>query len=215
MSELQIFNAHPKLYWGTGRTPIMCSSGLRQWRLQMAPPEGITEILGHQIPTTGVLGASGPDLEARGFPRGPPCPVSDGWPWGRRWHFFFAWIFVLNGLGFGLWSLLRGHAARDLWPTANDVRSFRRTVLDHLRFRHPTGEAARHYNVLQKIAYAGVIFGLAPSSSPRGWPCRRPWTPCSRGCPASSAGGSPPAPFTSSPASPSWDSCWAISSWSG
>jgi thiosulfate reductase cytochrome b subunit len=37
-----------------------------------------------------------------------------------------------------------------------------RSILDHLRFRHPSGEAARHYNVLQKIAYLSVIFGLLP-----------------------------------------------------
>ena len=81
---------------------------------------------------------------------------------GRRWHFFFAWIFVLNGLGFGLWALLRGHAARDLRPTGADWRGIIRTLLDHVRFRHPTGEAARRYNVLQKLAYLGVIFALGP-----------------------------------------------------
>jgi thiosulfate reductase cytochrome b subunit len=31
-----------------------------------------------------------------------------------------------------------------------------------LRFRHPTGEAAKHYNVLQKITYLSVIFGVLP-----------------------------------------------------
>ena len=34
--------------------------------------------------------------------------------------------------------------------------------MDHLFFRHPSGEEAKHYNVLQKIAYTGVIFGLGP-----------------------------------------------------
>ena len=32
-----------------------------------------------------------------------------------------------------------------------------------MRFRHPTGEAAKRYNVLQKLAYLGVIFVLAPA----------------------------------------------------
>ena len=162
MSGLQIFNAHPKLYWGDRSDPDHVLFGLTAVEAPDGATRGITEILGHQIPTTGVLGASGSDLEARGFPSWATLPGERWLAMGRRWHFFFAWIFVLNGLGFGLWSLLRGHAVRDLWPTADDVRSFRRTLLDHLRFRHPTGEATRHYNVLQKTAYAGVIFGLAP-----------------------------------------------------
>src|SRR6185369_4753474 len=33
---------------------------------------------------------------------------------------------------------------------------------DHLRFRHPAGNAAKRYNVLQKIAYLTVIFVLVP-----------------------------------------------------
>jgi thiosulfate reductase cytochrome b subunit len=35
-------------------------------------------------------------------------------------------------------------------------------VIDHLRFRHPRGEASKHYNVLQKCAYLAVIFFLLP-----------------------------------------------------
>ena len=33
---------------------------------------------------------------------------------------------------------------------------------DHLRLRHPKGNEAKRYNVLQKLAYIGVLFGLAP-----------------------------------------------------
>jgi thiosulfate reductase cytochrome b subunit len=33
---------------------------------------------------------------------------------------------------------------------------------EHLRLRFPRGEAARHYNVLQKLAYLGVLFILGP-----------------------------------------------------
>ena len=31
------------------------------------------------------------------------------------------------------------------------------SVIDHIRLKHPTGEAAKRYNVLQRIAYLGVI----------------------------------------------------------
>jgi thiosulfate reductase cytochrome b subunit len=37
-----------------------------------------------------------------------------------------------------------------------------KSIVGHLRFRHPTGEAAKHYNVLQKLAYVTVIFFLLP-----------------------------------------------------
>jgi thiosulfate reductase cytochrome b subunit len=42
------------------------------------------------------------------------------------------------------------------------LRSVGQSIRDHLRFRHPTGEAAKRYNVLQKIAYLVVIFLLLP-----------------------------------------------------
>src|SRR5262249_4758829 len=36
------------------------------------------------------------------------------------------------------------------------------SVKDHARFRHPRGEAATHYNVLQKVTYLSVIFVWFP-----------------------------------------------------
>jgi thiosulfate reductase cytochrome b subunit len=33
-------------------------------------------------------------------------------------------------------------------------------VLDHLRLKHPTGEAAKRYNVLQRLAYLGLILAV-------------------------------------------------------
>src|SRR5437879_821099 len=94
----------------------------------------------------------------------PVSPVAhDQWlAMGRRWHLFFAWIFVINGLLFGLYAILSRHLTRDLFPWWRDLRGLGRTLLDHLLFRHPTGDEAKRYNVLQKIAYTGVIFGLGP-----------------------------------------------------
>jgi len=31
-------------------------------------------------------------------------------------------------------------------------------IKDHIKFKHPTGEAAKSYNILQKLAYLIVIF---------------------------------------------------------
>ncbi|MBU6207841.1 MAG: cytochrome b/b6 domain-containing protein, partial [Alphaproteobacteria bacterium] len=52
---------------------------------------------------------------------------------------------------------------------------------DHARLRFPTGAAALHHNILQKISYLGVICGLIPlmilsglTLSP-GWVAAWPW----------------------------------------
>ena len=71
----------------------------------------------------------------------------------RSWHFFFAWVFVLNGLAFIVYAIASRHLTRDLAPTRDDLRGIGASIRDHLRFRHPTGEAAKRYNVLQKLAY--------------------------------------------------------------
>lgn len=75
----------------------------------------------------------------------------------RHWHFFFAWILVVNGAAYLIWSLVSRHIQRDLWPTKTDLRSIPSSILDHLLLRHPTGEAAKRYNVLQRLAYLGLL----------------------------------------------------------
>jgi hypothetical protein len=60
-------------------------------------------------------------------------------------------------------ELAAGHEGR--LPTLvsrADIRGIGASILDHVRFRHPTGEAAKRYNVLQKIAYVTVVFVLLP-----------------------------------------------------
>ena len=80
----------------------------------------------------------------------------------RRWHLFFMWIFVVNGIAYVLWSAASRHLTRDLAPTPADLKSIWQSIKDHARFKHPTGEAAKRYNVLQKLAYLVVIFVLLP-----------------------------------------------------
>jgi len=80
----------------------------------------------------------------------------------RAWHFFFAWVLVLNGLAYLAWAIASRHVARDLAPTRTDWAGIGRSIADHLKFRHDDGEAATRYNVLQKLAYLVVIFVLLP-----------------------------------------------------
>jgi thiosulfate reductase cytochrome b subunit len=106
---------------------------------------------------------------AQGFPSWLTLPGGRWLAMGRRWHLFFAWIFVVNGLFYVVYCIASRHLARDLAPTRADWKSIGRSVVDHLRLRHPAGEAARHYNVLQKLTYLFVIFGLLPFVILMGW----------------------------------------------
>jgi thiosulfate reductase cytochrome b subunit len=166
MSGLQIFNAHPALYWGkssyTGKAPIL------EMTAETAPDgqlHGVTRLFGHSFDTTGLLGASRNgrgELVDRGFPSWATIPDNQWLAMARRWHFFFAWLLVLNGIAYCAYAIASGHLSRDLVPHRRDWRSIGQSVRDHLRFRHPTGDAARHYNVLQKTAYLAVIFLVMP-----------------------------------------------------
>ncbi len=166
MSGLAIFNVHPALYWGessySAAPPLLVMGARGDATGQLS---GITRILGHDFTTTGFLGASknreGKWTE-RGFPWWLTVPDNQWLAMARRWHFFFAWLLVMNGIVFVAYSLFSGHVRRDLVPTRRELRSLGTSVLDHLRFRHPRGEEARHYNVLQKSAYLGVVFFLLP-----------------------------------------------------
>jgi thiosulfate reductase cytochrome b subunit len=166
MSGLGIFNAHPHLYWGRDShfaTPLLSITS------QPGPngePRGITQVAGHSFHTDGILGASRANGDAepstRAFPSWATIPGRQWLAMARNWHLFFAWIFVLNGIAYVAFAIFSGHLRRDLVPTAGELRTIGRSIKDHLRLKHPTGEAARRYNVLQNLAYLSVILVLLP-----------------------------------------------------
>ena len=167
MSGMQIFNAHPRLYFGQygadADTPWfeLAAKGPDD------KPQGVLRLDGLELNTTGVLGVSkGPDGQpaARGFPRWLTLPNDQDLGTGRRWHFFLAWTLVINGLVYVAWGFASGHFRRDLAPTGADVkpRHIWRSIVDHARLKHPTGEEAKRYNILQKFAYLAVIVVLVP-----------------------------------------------------
>jgi thiosulfate reductase cytochrome b subunit len=165
MSGLQIFNAHPALYWGNNSafdSPFFAIGTIQD---AQGVSEGVTYIAGHSFDTSGVLGLSGDPRDpesARAFPAWATLP-SDLWlAMGRRWHFFFAWIFVINGLVYGISSIIGRHLRRDLVPTAQELGHIPQSIGEHLRLRFPKGEAAKRYNVIQKLTYLIVAFLLGP-----------------------------------------------------
>ena len=160
MSGLQIFNAHQALYWGDRSDRDRPLVSVKAVTTETGEIKGVTTVLGHTFDTTGVLGFS--SGSARGFPSWATIPSGKWLAMGRQWHLFFAWVFVLNGAVFGLYALAGRHFWHDLFPKLKDLRGIGRDIVNHVRFRHPSGAEAKHYNVLQKLAYTGVIFGLAP-----------------------------------------------------
>ena len=165
-SGLQIFNAHPALYWGETSTfdsPAFATGSVRG---PDGKGRGITRIAAARFDTTGVLGVSARSSDGgmvvRGFPEWATIPGVRSLALGRSWHFFFAWAWVINGLCYLAWSLGTRHLSRDLAMRRRDWRAIPRSIADHLRFRHPQGDEAARYNPLQKLAYLGVVFVLAP-----------------------------------------------------
>ena len=174
MSGLNIFNAHPALYWGKDSsfdTPWVSIGARLDDSSGSAALAGVTKIGSLQINTTGVLGVSEfrGQPTARGFPSWATIPGPQWLSMARHWHFFFAWVFVINGVCFVLYSLFSRHLQRDLLPTRAELRNIGSSIKNHLLFRHPGGDAARRYNVLQSLTYLIVIFGLLPLLVVAGW----------------------------------------------
>jgi len=164
-SGLSIFDAHPALYWGPQsnfNAPILMIGAVQNKDHSL---RGVTQIGGRQFTTTGVLGVSaGVDGKPRerGFPSWATLPGPRSLALGRKWHFTFAWIFAINGSLYLLWTLLSRHFSRDLAPTRSDWRGMGRSIIDHIKFKHPHGEEATRYNILQKLAYLVVILIFGP-----------------------------------------------------
>ena len=166
MSGLNIFESHPALYWGPSsysNRPAWLMIGADE--NASGEPIGVTRIFGREFNTTGFLGLlrmGDGQMYAEAFPSWMTVPDMRWLAMARSWHFFFAWIFVINGLCYVAYSLASRHLKRDLAPTGEDLRGIGASIVDHLHFRHPKGEAAKRYNVLQKITYLIVIFVLLP-----------------------------------------------------
>ena len=163
MSGLMIFNAHPRLYWGE-----YGANADKPWlQIGASAGEGVLIVGDTRITTTGVLGLWTDrygNLQKTAFPGWATIPSTYSLSAGRRWHLAFAWVLAVGGLIYWIVSLFNRHVQKDLLPRVRELspRHIWHEISDHARLRFPTGEAALRYNILQKLAYLGVLFGLLP-----------------------------------------------------
>jgi len=167
LSGLQIFNAHPRLYWGQYGANADPAIIAIETRLGAdGRPVGITHIGGLALNTTGFLGASDIDgrREGRGFPAWLTLPSIRDLATGRNYHFFFAWLLAFNGIAYLLLSFAHRHIQRDLSLRRDELtlKHLASDIWAHIKLHIPRGEESKRYNTLQKIAYLSVIFGLIP-----------------------------------------------------
>src|SRR5436853_1072843 len=135
VSGIGILVGHPRLYWGeTG---------------SLATPSLI------DLPIPFIIGPS---------------------VWYRPFHFFFAWILVLTGLTYMVGSFITQHFRKDLLPAKAELRWNRLAgaALEHFAAKRKRDSAqppdlarpdaaASTYNVVQRLTYLAVVFGLFPA----------------------------------------------------
>ena len=161
MSGLQIFNAFPRLHWGSKAEPEEAFLSISA-KDEDGNVRGYAELFGYRIETTGLLGVQSTDMgpSPRAFPSWITIP---GYFWlagGRRWHFFFGWLFALNGFLYFGYNLLNGHLRKFLF-TPRDAAKVPAMILYYLHLRRESSQDGE-YNPLQKMAYTSVFVILTP-----------------------------------------------------
>lgn len=158
MSGATIFNAHPRLYWGA-----FGANYDNPWLvIGRRGQKGFLRLGGLEIPTTGFLGYTSQSTKA--FPPLLTIPNYYSLAEGRQWHFFFAWVLVISLAAYLVYAIFSKHLQHDLSLTSEERKPSHlwHDIKQHARLKFPTGEAAKAYNPLQKLAYLSVIFALIP-----------------------------------------------------
>ena len=142
-SGIQILAAHPRLYWREDSNPE--KAWLKFTRKKMSPGKLYTS-MDDEVSVSPLLAQ--PGKKNLGL--------------GRHWHFFVIIFWVLNGLIYIVLLFATGEWAR-LIPTSWDIvpRAWH-TLLTYLTLHIPPASEFQPYDPLQQLAYAAVVFLLAP-----------------------------------------------------
>jgi thiosulfate reductase cytochrome b subunit len=156
MSGMQIFNAHPALYASDASNFSHPVFAIGSSDVAGGGAVGYVQFGPWRVNTTGVFGVGLDGLGGvaqRAFPSWLTIPAYQDLADGRRWHIFFAWIFVLCALVYARFGL-------KLWPSRADFRELPRAVREHV-IPWRVAAAAR-LNPLQKLSYFAIVFIVAP-----------------------------------------------------
>jgi Ni/Fe-hydrogenase b-type cytochrome subunit len=161
MSGLMIFNAYPHLHWGSKAEPEEAFFSIGAVN-EDGDIRAYTRLYGIRVETTGFLGLQNTEMgpALRAFPSWITVPGFYCLSCGRRWHFFFGWLFALNGLLYLVYNSLNGHMGK-FFLTPRDARKILPMALYYLRIRK-TSPQDGEYNPLQKATYTSVFFILTP-----------------------------------------------------
>ncbi|MGW8189285.1 cytochrome b/b6 domain-containing protein [Sphingomonas hankookensis] len=98
------------------------------------------------------------------FPGWVTIPQTYNLALARNWHLSFALVLGSGLLAYMIASLINRHFQRDLALKRSELsrRHLLADIRAHLAFRFHDPEAPGDYNVLQKLSYVLVIFGLLP-----------------------------------------------------
>ncbi len=98
------------------------------------------------------------------FPGWVTIPQNYNLALARNWHLSFALVLGFGLLAYMIASLLNRHFQRDLALRRRELspRHLLADIRAHLAFRFHDPAAPGDYNVLQKLSYVLVIFGLLP-----------------------------------------------------
>jgi DMSO/TMAO reductase YedYZ molybdopterin-dependent catalytic subunit/thiosulfate reductase cytochrome b subunit len=142
-SGLQILGAHPRLYWQDGCNP---DKAWLTFTKKKVPKDKLYTSMDDEVPVTPLLA----------------LPGKDNLGLGRHWHFFSVIFWVLNGAIYMVLLFATGEWSR-LIPTSWDIvpRALH-TFLTYITFHIPPASDFRPYDPLQQLAYAAVVFLLAP-----------------------------------------------------
>jgi len=162
-SGLQIFNAAPYLDASDKSNPHKRVLQFGATTTPSGANEGVTILFGHTFRTTHLFGYTDDGMGGqaqRAFPGWLTLPGYQDLADGRRWHLFFAWVFVLCGVAYIVAGLTR-RDLRLLILRPSDVPKLWPMQAYYLRLR---AEPPPHgkYNPLQKLAYTLVIFVFSP-----------------------------------------------------
>src|SRR5437868_5676367 len=129
-SGLNIFNAHPRLYWGRyGADSDTAFFSIGAYDTPKGT-RGITEIGHTDFDTTGVLGWSkvNGQYAAHAWPAWLTIPGFQDLADARHWHFLLAWILALTRLFYLIWSFATRHLQKDIWPSFGGLKTITRSA---------------------------------------------------------------------------------------